>query len=178
MSSRRELVISELVTRFTTPPAPIVAPLGLTVHRFAMLPIEQDSLPAIVVYWTACDPTEKTFIGQPDGNRLLQYNLTVRVECRITGEPIDQKLDPILQYVRQVVFLDPSLGGIAAGAREDSIQIDGLSKERVFGAAACDFVFEYYDEPFTYSEPLIGGPVRRLDYMDHPTEMTLTVNHP
>lgn len=178
MSSRRELILAELVSRFTTPPTGITKPIGLMVHRFAMLPIEQDVLPAVVVYWTACDPVEKSFLGQPDGSRLLLYDLTVRVECRITGEPIDQVLDPVLQYVRQVIFIDPSLGGIAAAAREDAIQIDGLSKERVFGAAAADFVFEYYDEPFIYEEPLLGGPVRRLDYQDHPTEMTLTVNHP
>lgn len=162
-TSRREDIITALVARLEVPPAEVPKPAGLTVHRFAMLPIEEDDLPAVVVYWTACEPVEKDFISSPEENRLLLYSLTVRIEARVMGEPLDRKLDPLTQYIRRVIFSDPSLGGLACSAREDSIQVDAVSKAQVYAASASDFVFQYLEEPFTYAEPDFGV-VKRVDY--------------
>jgi hypothetical protein len=179
--SRREAILLALVAALTSPAAGITKPTGLTVHRYPMVPIEEDALPAMAVYWTECAPAEKgTFLHAPDEDRLLEYHLTVRVECRVTGEPVDQKLDALCQYARRVVFRDPSLGGEAWGAREDGVRVDALDKGGlVFGGAACDLVFTYFESAFDYpGDPALGGNLIQASYPSHPTEMTLEVNAP
>lgn len=177
MSSRRESLILALVAALETPPVGITKPAGLTVHRFAMLPIEQDTLPALVVYWTACDPPGNDFLHQPDADRLLEYHLKVRLEARASGDPIDQALEPYCQYLRQVVFSDPSFGGLAFGTREDGIQVDAVDGgNRICAAAACDFTISFYEEPFSVTQdPAIGGVLVHASYPTQPTAMTLEV---
>ena len=181
MSSHRETLLATLVAALTTPPGGITKPTGLAVHRFAMLPFEEDTLPALVVYWMDCTPSKgDEFIHQPDENRLLEYQLKVRVEVRIIGnatDSVDQALDPFCQFVRQVIFFDPSLSGYAYGCKEDGIKIDTLDKgDQLFYGAAVDFTFAFFDEPFPVTgDPAIGGNLVHASYPSHPTEMTLEV---
>ena len=182
--SMRESIISAVVAALTTPPGGITAPTGLTVHRFSMLPIEEDQLPAAVVYWISCEPAEKQFLTAQAMDRMLEYHLTVRVECRVAGEPVDTALDPICQYVRQAIFWDPSLGGLCLGCREDGIQVDALARrEGMLGAAACDFVFSFLESAYTWPEyPALGGVIHRLDFEqitpNEPGSGTLIVEDP
>lgn len=178
MSSRREDIVLALISALTTPPAGITKPAGATIHRFSQLPIEQDKLPAILVYWTECIPTEKGWmVAEPDTDRLFEYHLTLRVECRISGEPVDSLLDPLCQYVRQVVFSDPSFGGLARATKEDGIKIDAITADRVYAGAAVDFTVSYYEEPWTKAED-VSGVLVHASYPTSPTEMTLEVIKP
>lgn len=181
MASRRELIIEALVASLTTPPATVTKPAGLAVHRFAMMPIEQDRLPALVVYWLDCKPVSKDPISSVDYLRLQEYTLMVRVECRVSGQPVDQQLDPLAQFARLVIFSDPSLGGLSHSVLEAGIQVDGVAREKVFGAAAVDFEFHYFEEPVPLEDPVLGGNLVEADY---PTTIpvghtdTLIVRHP
>lgn len=177
MSSMRDRILAELVTRLTTPPTGVTKPAGLTVHRYAMVPIEDDHLPAAVVYWTACDQPGKAVLAATAMDRLLEYHLAVRVELRATGDT-DSVLETLIQYARNVVFTDPSLGGLALGAREDGIQLDAIARNRVCWAAALELVFPFLEEPVTWPGEESPGDLVRVDYPTHPTEMTLTVEAP
>lgn len=177
MSSMRERILTELATRLNTPPTGVTKPAGMIVHRYAMLPIEDDELPAAVLYWTACDQTQKTMFAATAMDTLLEYHLAVRVEVRAAGET-DECLEPLIQYVRQVVFTDPSLGGLATSAREDGLQIDAITKARTLWAAAVELVFAFLEEPVTWPGEESPGILIRADYPSHPTEMTLTVLKP
>lgn len=177
MSSMRERILAVLLAKLETPPAGVTKPTGLVLHRFAMLPIEDDTLPAAVVYWTACDQTQKTMFAATAMDTLLEYHLAVRVEVRAAGET-DGVLDDLIQYVRQVVFTDPSLGGLATSAREDGLQIDAVARERTLWAAAVELVFAFLEEPVTWPGEESPGILIRADYPSHPTEMTLTVTKP
>lgn len=177
MTSMRERILGELVTRLETPPAGVTKPTGLAVHRFAMVPIEDDQLPAAVVYWTACDQAGKTMLAATAMDRLLEYHLSVRVEVRAAGET-DDILEDLIQYVRQVVFTDPSLGGVATAAREDGLQLDAIAKSRILWAAAVELVFSFLEEPLTWPGEESPGVLIRVDYPTHPTEETLTVTSP
>ena len=173
MASHRELIIEALVTALTTPPASVTKPAGLAVHRFAMRPLDVDRLPAIVVYWMDCKPAKaEQVVSSVSYDRLLEYLLTVRVECRAAGEPADQVLDPLAQYARQVVLTDPSLGGLCYGVREAGIQVDAVAKEKVLGAAAVDFEFHYPEEAVPLGDPVLGGNLIEADY---PTTITPAV---
>lgn len=172
MSSMREQLVTALVATLTTPPGTVTAPAGLTIHREAMRPVEGDRLPAVVVYWLDCKPLDPNqVITEVSQARLLEYVLTIRVECRASGQPVDQVLDPLAQFVRLVIFNDPSLGGLAIGVREVALQLDAVSKDRVYGALAVDFDFHYYEEPVPLVDPAIGGTLIRVDY---PTQIPPT----
>lgn len=177
MTSMRERILAELVTRLVTPPVGITKPAGLAVHRFAMVPVEDDQLPALVVYWTACDQPGKTFLAATAMDRLLEYHLAVRVEARAAGDT-DAALEPLIQYVRQVVATDPSLGGLSTAAREDGLQLDAIAKSRILWAAAVEFVFSFLEEPLAWPGEDSPGVLVRVDYPTHPTEETLTVTSP
>lgn len=177
MSSMREQILAALLTKLETPPVGVTKPTGLVLHRFAMLPIEDDTLPAAVVYWTACDQTAKTMFAATAMDTLLEYHLAVRVEVREAGET-DGVLDALIQYVRAVVFTDPSLGGLAISAREDGLQIDAVARERTLWAAAVELVFAFLEEPVTWAGWESPADLVRADYLTHPTEMTLTVPTP
>lgn len=177
MTSMRERILAELATRLETPPVGVTKPAGLAVHRFAMVPVEDDQLPAAVVYWTACDQAGKTFLAATAADRLLEYHLSVRVEVRASGAT-DAVLEPLIQYVRQVVFTDPSLGGLATAAREDGLQLDAIAKSRILWAAAVELVFSFLEEPLEWPGEDSPGILARVDFPTHPTEQTLTVPTP
>lgn len=181
MASQREQIVAALMASLTTPPSGVTKPTGLAVHRNALRPLDSDRLPALVVYSMDCKPSRDQSISSVSQDRLLEYLLTVRIECRVTGEPTDQLLDPLIQFARLVIFTDPSLGGLAYAVRESGILFDGVAKERVFGAAAVDFELSFFENVVPLSDPVMGGNLIEADY---PTTIppnhtsTLIVSHP
>lgn len=169
--SMREQIIAAFVSRLGTAPTGITKPTGLEVHRYRLRPLEEDNLPALVVYWTSCEPSERAFISAPCLDRLLEYTLHVRVEIRTTGDPVDQAIDACARYLRQCVFYDPSFGGLALATREGSLQVDGESRGEVMASGTLDFEVSFFDELYTPTETLLGAPIQRLDFEQRiPTE--------
>jgi hypothetical protein len=115
-ASIREQIILALVAALTDQPNP---PAGLTIHRERTRPIEQDSLPAIMVY--ADDDVPKPLAAQVYRSPLTERQLSLAIECRAQGSstvPPDQALDPVLVFAALAVFADESFGGLASGVEE------------------------------------------------------------
>ena len=179
--SMREQLVAAIVARLNAPPAGIVAPEGLTIHRYQLRPLENDVLPAIVVYWMSSDPSEKHFYAASCQDLLTEYVLAVRFEIRAVGDPVDAAIDPYVQFVRQCIFSDPSIGGLALGARESSLHVDGEDRAKVYASGTLDVDLAFLEEPYTYVETLIGAPIQRLDFVQpalEPVVGTLTVEDP
>jgi hypothetical protein len=180
--SRRELIILALMERLETPPTGISKPANLEVHRYRLRPLEEDNLPALVVYWVACDPTEKHFIASPSMDRLCEYVLSVRVEIRAIGDPVDQAIDSCVKYLRQCVFFDPSFSGLAIGTREGTIRADGEDRGQSYASGTMDFDIAFCEEFYTPAEFQLGGVIHRLDFeqlhADEPGIDLLTVEDP
>lgn len=176
MSSTRETIVAALVSRLKSPPDGITMPLGLTadrVHRFILRPIEADKLPALVAYRYDCKPVESLHLAGDSRDTQLLYELMVRVEVRAIGEPVDQVVDALEQYVRQCVFSDTSLGGLTAGARELGYEVDGAALNQHFAASHVNLGFIYYEQPYTFPDPTVL--LQQVTVDDETLEETLTV---
>lgn len=135
MSSMREQVLLAVVAALDGHGA---KPEGTTVHRWRTRPVEQDELPAAVVYQVR----EAT---QDRATALLDRTLRVRVEARVraVGESPDQALDPLLTWIVRAMTEDPKFGGVAADTTEQETTWDAADLDRILGAAAVDFDIQY-----------------------------------
>jgi hypothetical protein len=100
------------------PPTPPVKPSGLTVHRERTRPIEEDQLPAILVYFE--DEAPKS-IGSNYRAPLVERDMTVAIELRAEGSPgvsPDEAIDPLYEWAIYQIFGNESFGGIANGVEE------------------------------------------------------------
>jgi hypothetical protein len=77
-------------------------PAGLTVHRHRTRPLEQASLPAVVLLLGL-----ETVLRQTSAPPILDRELIFRAECLAEGEPADEVLDPILTWVEIQLTTDP-----------------------------------------------------------------------
>lgn len=85
-------------------------PAGLTVHRSRGRPLDQDDLPAVVVYPLVLDPEDA------DHDEAVEEGLDWAVECRakqIADASADEALDPLIVWVRKTVWGDREAGGLA-----------------------------------------------------------------
>lgn len=92
---------------------------GLTIHRERTRPIENDSLPAILVY--ADDDAPKPLAQQTYAAPLTERQLALSIECRAAGSSgvaVDQALDPLLVWAASAVRADEKFGGLASGVEE------------------------------------------------------------
>jgi hypothetical protein len=92
---------------------------GLTVHRERTRPIENDSLPAILVY--ADDDVPKPLAQQMYAAPLTERQLSLSIECRAAGSSgvsVDQALDPVLVWAASAVRADEKFGGLASSVEE------------------------------------------------------------
>lgn len=157
MTSTRERIVSELVRRLKTPPTGVTMPPALAaerVHRYSLRPIEAEKLPALVVYRFDNKPTLGNHLsGTGLVDNLIEYEVSVRVEVRALGEPVDQVVEAFEEYVRQVVFIDPSLGGLAMAAREIAYEVDGALLDRGYAASYISLGFLYVEQPYVYTDP-------------------------
>lgn len=95
------------------------APAGLTVHRERTRPIEQESLPAIMVY--SDDDIPKPLGEQHYAAPLTERHLSLSLECRAQGSSgvsPDEALDPVLVWAAAAVAKDPKFGGLATDVSE------------------------------------------------------------
>lgn len=91
---------------------------GVTVHRERTRPIEDETLPAILLYFEDEDPAP---LGSERRAPLVERSLQVVVECRaeaIGGKSPDQTLDPLLVWTAQQLLQNETIGGLANGVAE------------------------------------------------------------
>jgi hypothetical protein len=138
MPSRREQILDAVVTALGA----VGKPSGLTVHRNRVLPIERDTLPAVVVY---AIEEEMERGPNPTGPR-ARRRFTLRLEHRVevtSGTSPDEALDPLLCWGTQQLAADGRWGGLAHLTTEQRTQWSAVDVDRVFGGAAQDFLIDY-----------------------------------
>lgn len=146
MSTIREQIISAAVTNLSEPggpgPAPSM-PTGLTVHRERTRGIEQDSLPAILVYFEDDVPTT---IGSKFAAPLTERAITVAVECRAQGSidvSPDQALDPLIEWTIYQFFANEKLGGLANGVEEGKTTWTSKEGDQPLASATIHLTIKY-----------------------------------
>jgi hypothetical protein len=133
MSSVREGIIAQIVTLLSagTPPA--------TVSRTNTFSRDDadGSLPAIVVYPLAEKVTRT-------GDTVAERVMSIAVDCQAKdAPPIDQKLDPILNWVVQKICADDTIGGRAWRAAETGTEWAIEVADEDVGAARVTFDIFY-----------------------------------
>lgn len=136
MASRRESITQAIVTALSG----VGKPVGLTVHRSRAKPIEQDELPAVVVY-ALMEVTARVADGE--WLPIVDRRFRVRCEVRVRGNPPDAELDPYLTWVVQSLVGNQTLGGLSDAIHELQSEWDAVSSNVVLGACAIDFEVRY-----------------------------------
>lgn len=136
MASRREQILATWATALDG----AGKPTGLRVHRSRTLPLEQDELPAVVLYLLH---EETTRVADGEWLPIVDRRLRVRVECRMTGNPPDQLLDPILSWVIQTLIGEQSWGGLTDSVHEIQSEWAAESSNTVLAACAIDVEARY-----------------------------------
>jgi len=153
--SCRQAITAALVAVLKSPPSGVTMPTGLeasNIHRYALRSLESETLPALVVYRYDNAPVDGGHIAGSSLNNLILYEVKIRVEIRAIGEPVDEIVEPLEEYVRRCVFADASLGGLAAGCREIAYEVDGVLGNQSYAASYVSLGFLYYEEPYTFTE--------------------------
>lgn len=146
MPSIREQIIDQIVANLEA----VGKPTGLTVHRMRTRPIEEDVLPAILVYTEDDEP--KTLGAQVFKAPLVERRLVVYIEYRAEGSLAvapDQALDPLViwgtkQMVTHEKFVSNAYpDGLGMGVVE--LKTAWLSKEgdKMFAAASTQWLVHY-----------------------------------
>lgn len=126
-------------------------PSGLTVHRERTRPIENDELPAILIY---CDDDAPETLGKIQYQApLVTRNLILHVECRALGSttvPPDAALDPLLVWVTQQLtknekFPTSDDPPVDLGNGVEEGKTTWLSKEgdQMYAAASMEWTVKY-----------------------------------
>ena len=114
-------------------------PDGLLVGRQRSLPLDTTLLPAAIVYLIS--ETAQRIVGRSIASR---REAVFRVEIRVEGNPIDQRLDPLINWIVQQVMADFKLGGLAKEIEELGSQWTQSVQDTAIGAVAIDFKVTYY----------------------------------
>jgi hypothetical protein len=134
MSTLRERIIAAVVTALNTG-RPSNVPEAT---RLKTTPYEPSQLPAITVYPVR---EEVEDVGGRFGP-IVKRALTLRVECRATGDPVDQKLDPMLAWATKALSGN-DLGGLVIDIAEAGTEWAVEPAEAVHGIAIADFTALY-----------------------------------
>lgn len=141
MASIRELILQHVVADLDA----AGKPSGSTVHRQRTLPIEDDTLPAYVVYLH----TEQATPG--DGRHGYKVRRTTRVfvECRAlvgAGTAPDAALDPLTSWAVQAVMADRTQGDLALHTNEVGTEWRASDTDAVRAAATIAFDIEHHTD--------------------------------
>lgn len=91
-------------------------PAELTVHRNRELPIEDDNLPAMIVFYGEDDPRSRTHDNTSE--RTLTLAIETRASTTVAGTPGDKVTDPYTNWMTQALMADDTLGGLATSVVE------------------------------------------------------------
>jgi hypothetical protein len=140
MPSIREQIAAAVVSILQQPGAPG----GLTVHRERTRPVDQDHLPAILVYFEDEEPTplEKQKFAAP----LTQRHLNVVLEMRAVpqgGQAPDEAVDPLYLWAVQQIMQNEKFSGLALGVTEGPMKWTAKEADVVFAGAALHLCVHY-----------------------------------
>jgi hypothetical protein len=135
MSVRNEVleafVAAHEVAQVTGGAATVTKPAGLVVHRFRQTPIDNDTLPAMVIYFMSNDPE----LSHIDRNlNTLQVAVEHRIEVA-EGAILDDVMDPLLVWSHRCIKSDETLGGLVHQIREGETTWDGEVMDAGYAAA-------------------------------------------
>ena len=112
-------------------------------HRERTRPIEQDKLPAILVYFEDDEPTplEKQKFQAP----LTQRHLNVVLEMRAvaSGQAPDEAVDPLYLWAVQQIMSNEKFSGLAMGVTEGPMKWTAKEADVIFAGAALHLVIHY-----------------------------------
>lgn len=145
-ASIREQIIDAIVANLEASGKPA----GLTVHRLRTRPIEEDSLPSILIY--AEDDEPKPVDGQQFKSPLVERSLVIYLEYRAEGSLAvapDQALDPLIVWGTKTMVSNEKFvsnaypGGLGMGVVE--LKTAWMSKEgdKLFAAASTQWQVKY-----------------------------------
>lgn len=145
MSSARNQAVAALVTahgvaQVTGGASTVTRPTGLNVHRFRQTPIDNDDLPAQVIYLVQNDPT----LSHIDQNLNL---VQVAIEHRIRlaeGDIPDDEIDVLLTWSHRCIKKDETLGGLVSQIREGETTWDEEVLEAGYAAARTIWTMELF----------------------------------
>jgi hypothetical protein len=140
-TSIREQIIVALVAALNAGAGGIT---GLTIHRERTRAIENDSLPAILVY--ADDDVPKTLGAQVYAAPLTERQITLALECRAQGSSgvsPDEALDPVLVYAAQTVLANEKFGELASGVEEGKTVWNSREGDVPVASAHLSFTIRY-----------------------------------
>lgn len=135
MFNKLEPIIESVVTLLTAEMP------TFNIHRDELLKIEEDTLPAIVVYpiiEKIVNPEEVDF--ENGHERVIQ----LRCEVRTTGSPISSVVSPIADEIARVLITSSELDSKVNRIVYTSVTFDGaLGENDTFAAGAVDFEVYY-----------------------------------
>lgn len=134
MATLRERIIAAALTALNTG-RPADVPEAT---RLKTTPYEATQLPAMTIYPVREDVED---VGGRFGP-IVKRALTLRIECRATGEPVDQKLDPLLAWATKALSGN-NLGGLVIDIAEIGTEWAVEPAEAVHGIALVDFTALY-----------------------------------
>lgn len=117
-------------------------PDGVRVHRSRATPLQNDQLPALVLY-IADEATERQ---GGEWGPLVENQLLVTVEGRIqvpAGGIPDQLLDPLTTWATKVMVGDQTAGGFARKVERVQGRWDAKPLDKVYAAAGVHFLITY-----------------------------------
>lgn len=138
MASIRQRIVDAVVARLDG----AGKPPGLAVHRSRGISVDQDELPAMVVYLLA-QRTQR--VGGRAGP-LSAHALTLRVECRVKGAVADEAdvlLEPLIGWAVKALLGEPTLGGLVNSLEETQIEWAAEAADHLYAAAAVDFTAQF-----------------------------------
>jgi len=146
MSSIREQIIVAIVGLL----GGTNKPTGLTIHRERTRPIQDDELPAILVYTEDDEP--KPLSGQQYRAPLVERQLVVYLEHRAAGSlstPPDAALDPLIVWSTRTMVGNEKFvttgfpDGLATGVHEGKTAWMSREGDKALAAASTQWVVKY-----------------------------------
>lgn len=125
------------------------APTGLTVHESQNRPIEQDELPAIVVY-----PQGEAPVDQDEMDDGSYCELPLVLECRAKGDPGHRAVDPIYLWAVRQMMADQEWSGLAAHTDFTGKQWAEEASDAVYGRIALFFTLKFWTSE---TDPEVAG---------------------
>jgi hypothetical protein len=135
MSSIREQIITAAVAALNTS-----TPGGVpAADRVRMEPYQSEDLPAINVM-----PVREEMENEKEGrwSYFLKRGCTLRIECRVQGNPADQLLDPLIVWAGTVLG-GAKFGGLAEDCYEILCEWSYAASDQPYSMASLDFRVEY-----------------------------------
>lgn len=120
------------------------APPGLTVHRERTRPVEQEQLPAILIYFE--DDHPEPLAGQKFRAPLTERSLNLVAEIRGTpagAQAPDEAIDALYVWLMQAVAADETFGGLAMGITEGPVKWFSKEADAIYAGAAVHLIVHY-----------------------------------